>query len=214
MRQQSASSITTYLKCPHAYELKYVFCLTPETTEEMEYGRWLNDEILKPDCDEKAKPYREALLQWLAENDDEVIDQEVKIEFGFNGYTFLGYLDFLTKKRRAIEMKVTGNPGYYQNFISYQLEIYELGFLTLNHPYWGIYLLFEKDKRKGKEGDFRKLHQCNNAITPLMKNETIDHLTFICQQIEKSYQQHIFVPTYNECHKCLMKKHCNYYWGF
>lgn len=208
MRTQSSSSLSTYLKCPFAYKLNYLDGIKGKPTAKMEYGSWIEEQIFSPKPHKDAKAFIDAFHEWLG--DDEVIETQKHIEFQLGSYKYQGFLDFVTAKGIAGEIKVTGSPAYYQSLISYQTRIYSLGLKKLGYYLRPEYLLFEIDSKQ----KFKTLHLSQIVTTNLLDDESSSFLDQVCHHIEEDEKVGIFTPSYNGCGQCLWKDNCEHYFGY
>lgn len=223
MRTQSASSLSTFLKCPHAYQLRYLDGVEATINDDIEYGQFIHKELEKglpiDETNIDARPYQAALNDWLSINNDRIVERERHIKFSLGHYNFQGYIDFVTENGIAGEMKITKSPGYYTSHIGYQILIYNIA-LKQEAPWnLGAYFLFEIDKRINKSSgettrSFKQLHVSENIVTDLGLSEGEGRLCQICDMVEICEKSAIFPPSFNSCATCLYKGACDHYQGY
>lgn len=204
----SATGISMFAECPNAYRLKYLYGFEMPSTEDMEFGKYVGEQIVKPILkDEKLRDYWNALHGYLAETNDEIIETERHFEIEINGQVYHGYFDFVTRNNVVGEIKITGSPLFYLAKMSYQIQLYNI---AARDEYKVNYILMEKDK----DNSFKKMITSLQFMTDLGAYASIEHIQKITEQINSCEKDDVFPPSYSNCHRCGFKQHCSYYYGF
>lgn len=209
---ESASSLTTFLKCPYAYRLSYIDGAEFESNETIEYGRFIHKELELDSLSPEVLPFKAALQVHLNNTDDKIINRELRLTFQIDDQPLQAIIDFKTQNRVFGEMKVTGSPGYYQSHLSYQVRLYNLALAANEQPgFIGKYFLFEIDKKTKK---FKELHVVDNFETNLGQVESLNQIRAIIRMLRECQKEDTFPPSYNNCYQCGYKNSCQFYAGF
>lgn len=210
---ESISSLELFLKCPKAYKLSYIDNLQGETSEAVEFGKWVHGQIEKWAQGEEphpdALPFINALKEWLEKENLKIKEAEKEFKVWVNGYQFKGVIDAITDKGIALEFKVTTSPDNYKTKITYQTALYNYYLKQENKQI--VYVLFEIDK---KTREFKKLHIEYPAVTEILVNKRINELIAIVDMIKACRENIQFPPSFSGCSWCFYKNHCDDYWGW
>jgi hypothetical protein len=207
---ESVSSIELFLKCPKAYKLSYIDDLKGETTEAVELGSWIHQQIERwvkgEETHPDSYPFIDALKDWLKQEELRITESEKEFKVWVKGYQFKGVIDAITDKGVALEFKVSSNPDNYKNKISYQVALYNY-FLQDKKI---VYVIFEVDK---KTKQFKKLHIEYPVLSELLVKKRINELITAVDMINACRENIQFPPSFSGCQWCFYKKHCDEYLG-
>lgn len=212
---QSVSSLSTFLKCPEAYNLRYNHGVKGKVNEKVEIGSWIHEQLENyPNCHEDAEDFKLALQDYLERTDDEIVEREVRLKHNINGQDILIIIDALTKNGVFIDYKVTTAPNFYIFSSSLQMRLYSYVLNELGMNYKPKYLLFEYKIGQKNNKPFPKLiklHEDYIPITTLMKEKSRQDALTIVKMIEMCEDRENFPPSMNGCGTCFYKEQCDYY---
>ena len=218
--KESPSSISTFLKCPYSYKLSYIDKVSSVTTAKVENGKWVHKQLeewakakknsIKFEPHKGSSKFIEAVEKFLIDNNDEIVEVEKHFVIEISGQKVQIFIDALTKNCLSIDYKITGSPGFYKNYHSYQNRLYSYILRELGFDYKFLYLLLETNTT----GNFKELHEDWSVITDLEMLETEKYFKQIMSLIKNCYDNGVFPPSYNSCASCFYKKSCPHYWGF
>lgn len=217
---ESASGISTFLKCPQAFKLLKLDRVPVAEQPKVEFGKWVHVQLenyFKEEGMNRVAVHQDVLSflnsvnGYLDERSDSIIETEKTFNFELYGQKFTMIVDAITKKGIAIDYKVTASPGFYQCFMSYQAKIYNLGFEKLGLPYRYVFLLLEIDKKTQK---FKNLILDPQVTSDFANVENKWHIAQILRLMKLCHDKGLYPPAYNNCEKCFAKDSCEYYEGF
>ena len=212
---QSPSSLSLFLKCPHAYYLSYIKKVETKVSDDVLFGKWVHEQLENnTDMHPDAQPYVDDLNNWLEVEEDKIEQHEISEMIEIDGMKLKIIKDAITKKGRILDFKITQSPGFYGTSHSLQMKIYSLSNINAPRP---ILLLFHIKKIKTDSGHMRKYLGMKSEYVCLKNRElqeTIRQLKTIHKMIDTCEKDNEYPPSLNGCGRCFYKESCDYYSGF
>ncbi len=202
---ESASSISAFIQCPHAYYLGYVKGIRTPSSPAMEHGSDIHKQLeLMPEHGDHAQEFVDAMDRYLEKEEDVLLHREHKFEFELDGKKFMGIIDAITEKGFIIDYKITTAPSNYAGKVGYQLPLYKIA-LEEGVPRFLLFKVSRGDR------NYEKLLVHDVKLSDSLLSLKKKYILRIVEMIEMCNKDGIFPPSYSNCNTCFYRRHCEYY---
>lgn len=212
----SVSQINLFLKCPHAYAMRYYEGIKSDPSPIMAFGSYIHlaiedDEVFEGDIAEK---YVKAARLHLKNQGDKIISTEEVLNFKIGKHNMVAKVDAFTQNGFVLDYKITSAPSYYMDKLGYQLPIYKYAAKQLGiGDYTPKYVFLKRNKAM----EFMTITEYCPTISDELMEDIINRASIVMDQMDAFWKSKEGPMNFNGCGsgplRCEYRRLCAGYTG-